>query len=119
MKDKEIRFLDLSIDDIKFKSDKTKLLQVFGTLVQNAHDFVGAFGRIEIGVTNGENEVTFFVEDNGDGISKEKQIQLFKIDDSSNLMSTKKLVEMMGGKIWIESVPYLGTKFFFTIPKLK
>ena len=45
MKDKEIRFLDLSIDDIKIKSDKTKLLQVFGILVQTAHRFYWCFWK--------------------------------------------------------------------------
>jgi len=38
---------------------------------------------------------------------------------SSSLIASRNLVEKMGGKIWIESVPYLGTKFFFTIPKSK
>ena len=121
MNDKEIRFLNFSIEDIKIKADKRKLLEVFGTLVQCSHDFVGSFGRIEIGVINGKDEVTFFVEDNGDGISKEKQDQLFKIDDtfsgSSSLVASRNLVEAMGGKMWIESKSYLGTKFLFTLPK--
>jgi len=120
MKDKEIEFLDLSIDDIKIKSDKTKILDVFETLIQNAHEYAGSFGRIEIGIDDGEKEVTFFVKDNGDGMSEEKQEQLFKDDDSSSsLVTSKELVESMGGKIWMESVPYLGTKLYFTIPKFK
>ena len=115
--------MDLSLEDIKIKADKRKILEVFGTLIQNAHDFTGAFGRIEIGVTNEENEVTFFVGENGDGISTEKRDQLFKTDDtfsgSSSLVASKQLVETMGGKIWFENKPYLGTKFYFTIPKSK
>ena len=91
---------------------------MFDTLIKNAHEFVGAFGRIEIGVDDGGDKLTFFVEEDGDGISKEKQEQLFKTSDNpSSLVNSKKLVEIMGGKIWVESTPYLGTKSYFTIQK--
>jgi signal transduction histidine kinase len=120
MDDKNIEFLDSSIKDIEIKFNEKQISEIFSPLIKTAHDLVGAYGKIEIGVDDDEKNVTFFVKDNGDGISKEKQDQLFKKDDhntSSGLMMSRQLVEEMGGKIWVESVSYLGTSFYFTIPK--
>jgi len=45
---------------------------------------------------------------------------LFRLDFCSGSgVASRNLVESMGGKIWVESESYLGTKFYFTIPKPK
>jgi len=130
MNDKNIEYFDSSTEDIKVKGDKRRILEAFTNLIQNAHDFVPQDGKIEVGVTDGEKEVTFFCKDNGEGIPKEKQDKLFKkygqIESSATrkyggtglgLAVSQQLVEGMGGKIWVESEVGKGTTFLFTIPK--
>jgi len=130
MRDKNIEYFNLSNTDIKIKGDKKHIQGILVNLIQNAHDFVAENGKIEIGVIDGVKELIFFVEDNGEGIPKEKQNKLFKKygQVKSNalrqyggtglgLAASKELVEGMGGKIWFQSKVGKGTTFFFTLPK--
>ena len=131
MTDKKIQFFNSSAEDIKIKGDKRRILEAYTNLILNAHDFVPNEGKIEIGVTNGDSEVTFFCKDNGEGIPKEKQDQLFKKygqvkSDAKRkfggtglgLAVAQELVEGMNGRIWLESEEGKGATFFFTIPKV-
>jgi len=131
MKDKKIKYFDSSTEDIKIKGDGKRIQEIFTNLVQNAHDFVPENGEIEIGVNDGEKQVTFFVKDNGEGIPKDKQDKLFKkygqVKSKASrqyggtglgLVVSKELVEGMKGKIWLESDVGKGTSFLFTQPKL-
>jgi len=131
MNDKKIEYFDSSTEDIKVKADKRRILEAFTNIIQNAHDFVPQDGKIEIGVNDGEKEVTFFVKDNGEGIPKEKQDKLFKkygqVESKAKrkfggtglgLSVSQELVNGMGGKIWLESDVGKGTTFFFTIPRV-
>jgi len=130
MSDKHIEFFDSSTADIKIMADRRRLLESFTNIIQNAHDFVPENGKIEIGVNEGDNEITFFVKDNGEGIPKEKQDKIFKkygqVESKAQrkfggtglgLAVSKELVEGMKGKIWFESEVGKGTTFLFTIPK--
>jgi len=130
MKDKNIEYFDSSTEDIKIKGDKRRILESFTNIIQNAHDFVPQDGKIEIGVTDGDREVTFFVKDNGEGIPKDKQEKLFKKygqvkSDAKRkfggtglgLAVSQELVNGMSGRIWLESEEGKGTTLFFTIPK--
>jgi len=130
MRDKNIEYFDSSTIDIKIKADKRRILEAFTNLIQNAHDFVAENGKIEIGVNDGEKEVTFFVKDNGEGIPKEKHDKLFKkygqVESTAKrkyggtglgLAVSQQLIEGMKGKIWLESEVGKGTTFFFTLPK--
>jgi len=111
--------------------DPGRLRQVLMNLVGNAMKFT-AEGKIEVIATLeqfGENyaEVHFTVKDTGIGISEESLRTLFQPftqADSSvtrqfggtglGLAISKRLVEMMGGKIGVESTPGKGTTFWFT-----
>ena len=98
--------------------------------MKNAMEFVPKEnGRIEIGTTNDENGITFYVKDNGVGISDEEQKMIFKkffqIDTSPTrehdgsglgLAICRGIIERLGGKIWVESKINQGSTFFFTIP---
>ena len=130
MTDKHIEFFDSSTIDIKIMVDRRRLLESFTNLIQNAHDFVPENGKIEMGVNDGDKEVTFFVKDNGEGISKEKQDRIFKKygqveskvqrkfgGTGLGLAVSKELIEGMKGRIWFESEVGKGTTFLFTIPK--
>jgi len=130
MNKKKIEYFDSSTKDIKIKADKSRILQVFTNLIQNAYDFVPENGKIEIGVNDGKNQVTFFVKDNGIGILKEQQEIVFqkyskvksKIERKCGgtglgLAVSQEFIEGMKGEIWIQSEEGKGTAFFFTIPK--
>ena len=131
MTDKDIEYFDSSTIDVKVKGDNRRIQEALTNLILNAHDFVPQNGKIEIGVTDGDKEVTFFVKDNGGGIPKEKQNQLFKKygqvkSDAKRkfggtglgLAVSQELVEGMKGKIWLESEEGKGATFLFTIPKV-
>jgi len=130
MTDKNIDYFSLTTVDVKIKGDNRRIQESYTNLILNAHDFVPQNGKIEVGVTDGDKEVTFFVKDDGEGIPKEKQDQLFKKygqvkSDAKRkfggtglgLAVAQQLVEGMKGKIWLESEEGKGTTFFFTIPK--
>ena len=130
MSDKHIEFFDSSTVDVKILADRRRLLESFTNIIQNAHDFVPESGKIEIGVNDGDEEATFFVKDDGEGIPKEKQEKIFKKygqveskvqrkfgGTGLGLAVSKELIEGMKGKIWFESEVGKGTTFLFTIPK--
>ena len=132
MKNKSIRFENTTKDKITINSDPGRLEQVLSNLIKNAVDFVPEkTGEIEIGAKmDRDNYVKFYVKDNGMGIPKEKQGNLFKkfyqIDTSVKrrhrgsglgLSICKGIIEGLGGKIWIESTEGLGTIAYFTVPK--
>jgi len=117
-------------ENITVYSDKKRIDQIFKNLITNAIDFVEEdSGKIEIHASvKGEN-VEFMVKDNGVGIQKEFQDELFKkfyqIDTSATrkhggsglgLSICQGMVKGMKGKIWVESEGKGGTIFYFTLP---
>lgn len=107
--------------------DTERLVEVIQNLVDNACKFMGdqINPMIEIGSQQHENQNIFFVKDNGIGISEkfhEKVFGLFdKLDPNTNgtgigLALVKRIIEVHGGRIWIESRGIgEGTTFFFTL----
>lgn len=110
-------------------SDFSRLKQILINLLNNALKFTKE-GKIEFGYVEVENNQTkFFVRDTGIGIPDKSKDYIFErfrqADDTSTreyggaglgLTISKGLVEIMGGKIWFESVHGKGTTFFFTLP---
>jgi len=119
----------------KIYADESKIKQVFQHLIENAVKFT-AKGNICIGFDietthdkNNKDLIRFYVKDTGIGISDDKKKLIFKhfrqIDESTTrsyggtglgLAICKGLVELMGGKIWVESKLNEGSQFNFTIP---
>lgn len=109
-------------------SDKEKIIEIFNNLILNAFKF-SYEGRIEIGCfENEDNILVFFVKDSGIGIQKDRQSLIFErfaqLNNgiSSNIGGTglgltisKSLVELLKGKIWVESNLGKGSIFYFTI----
>jgi len=111
--------------------DSTRLRQIIINLVNNAIKFTHE-GKVEIGVqamrvSDEEVKITILVSDTGIGIPKDKQELIFDVFTQADTSVTrryggtglglaicKKLVEMMGGRIWIESEEGAGSTFFFT-----
>ncbi|MBK8780534.1 MAG: PAS domain S-box protein [Anaerolineales bacterium] len=107
--------------------DTERLIEVIQNLVDNACKFMGDQKEpmIEIGAQKLESGFVFFVKDNGVGIDKKFQERVFglfdKLDPNSNgtgigLALVKRIIEVHGGKIWIESKDgEKGTTFLFTL----
>jgi PAS domain S-box-containing protein len=119
----------LNPEDIFIESDEDKLRQVLINFVTNALKFTES-GFIEMGVRDQGDCVYLQVKDTGIGIPEEyhdKVFERFRQVESANsrkyggnglgLAISKSLVEMLGGKIGIESVQGKGSTFYFTIPK--
>lgn len=121
----------ISADAIAVVTDKLKLKQVITNLVSNAicHN-ENMEPEIEFDARECDDEFVFSVKDNGHGIDPRFHERIFVIfqtlksrDEQEHmgvgLSISKKIVEELGGRIWIESEPGKGTGFHFTIPKTK
>jgi len=112
--------------------DPERIMQVLTNLLKNGLDAVKPdIGLIEISVEDLQEEVVIRVKDNGPGIPREKQEDLFKkfyqVDTSLTreiggsglgLAICKGLVKEHGGKIYADSSPGSGSTFTFTLPKI-
>ncbi len=108
--------------------DRIRLLEVYQNLIDNAVKFMGdqPEPRVEIGVEQKEGEVVCFVRDNGIGIKPRYHEQIFDLFDRLNhegegtgigLALVKRIVEVHGGRIWVESEGSgRGSTFWFTLP---
>ena len=110
------------------RGDRPRLVEVMQNMIDNAAKFMGdqPVPRIEIGVRKENDEPIFFVRDNGIGINPahhEKVFGLFDKLDPQNegtgvgLALAKRIVEVHGGRIWVESEGKgKGSMFCFTLP---
>ncbi|NTW23863.1 MAG: response regulator, partial [Lentimicrobium sp.] len=109
-------------------SDETKLNQVLTNLINNAIKFTEK-GGIHISYMPEGQFLKFCVEDSGIGIPEEMQEVIFDRFRQANMATSrnsggtglglsisKSYIELLGGKIWLESNRMTGTKFYFTIP---
>jgi len=111
--------------------DRTRLVEVFMNLVENAVKFMGdePAPRVEIGAEQAGDETVLFVRDNGIGIDPQVQPLVFdlfhKLDPDSEgegigLALVKRIVELHGGRIRVESEgPGKGTTFRFTLAETR
>ena len=105
-----------------------KLQQVFQNLLSNAIDFIDKpQGHVVVGCKRGPEGWHFTVTDNGPGIESrhfERIFQLFQTLNSRDdlertgvgLAMVKKIVELEGGRLWLESTIGVGTTFHFILP---
>ena len=118
-------------NDIIILTDGTRLQQIFQYLLSNAIKFTHT-GEISFGFKIEKNKVVFHVKDTGIGITPEHKKFIFDHFRQANesisreyggtglgLAISKKLVELMGGEIWVESEVNIGTTFYFTLPLKK
>ncbi len=121
----------LSLDDPSslVNTDRIKIRQILVNLLSNAIKFTDT-GRIEFGYRlQQDKSFLFYVSDTGIGISPEKQKSIFErfvqADDTLSrqfggsglgLSICKGFVDVLDGKIWVESETGKGANFYFTIP---
>jgi PAS domain S-box-containing protein len=108
--------------------DRQRLTEVLQNLIDNAAKFMGdqEEPRIQIGQSGEEDhKPVFFVRDNGIGIAPEHHEQIFGIFNKLNpdvegtgvgLAIVKRIIEVHGGRIWVESEVGKGSTFYFTLP---
>ena len=110
------------------RGDRSRLVQAVQNLVDNAAKFMGEQPQplIEIGLRAGGSLPVFFVRDNGVGIAPRHQERVFRLFDKLDaggegtgvgLALVKRVVELHGGRIWVESPGEGGgSTFCFTLP---
>jgi len=110
------------------RTDNEKVYSILTNLVKNAIKFSDE-GAIEFGYIKRGETLEFYVKDTGIGIPKDRQDVIFErfiqadISDKMarqgaglGLSISKAYVEMLGGKIWVESEEDIGSTFYFTLP---
>jgi signal transduction histidine kinase len=110
-------------------ADRERAGQVLANLLSNALKYTPRNGSVTVGAERQEGCVRFYVKDTGPGIALKHQAHIFerfyRVDDSRErskgglgvgLTVSKKLVEAMGGTMWLESTAGKGATFSFTLP---
>lgn len=118
----------LKSKEVKIKSDEHRLKQVLNNLLDNAFKFT-SMGEVEIGLSEKGEDVLFTVRDTGIGIHEKHLDQIFnrfrKGDTAGRklyrgaglgLAISNKLIELLGGKLWVESEIDKGSMFSVTLP---
>jgi len=111
------------------KCERTRILQIFENLLSNAVKYMDKpEGKIKIDCVDEEDFWKFSVADNGPGIEEVHFEKIFKIFQTLSprdeiestgvgLTVVKKIIELYGGRIWLESKLKEGSTFYFTFPK--
>jgi signal transduction histidine kinase len=120
----------IRVDKLPVVNGYSYLKSLFQNLISNAIKFVrhGERPFVHISCADNRKEFLFSIRDNGIGIEKIYQERIFVIfqrlhtrteypGTGIGLSQCKKIVDLHGGKIWIESEVGKGSTFYFTIPK--
>ena len=120
--------LEIDPDLHLIEADERKVKQVVFNLLSNAVKFTPDGGRIEVTAHQLDSEIRIAVRDTGIGIAPEDQERIFEefrqVGQGSakaegtglGLALTRKLVELHGGRIWVESELGVGSTFTFALP---
>jgi len=125
-------FLDPAIDK-KLLGDSVKIKEVLINLLSNAIKFTDLGGKIKVEIrkistVNNQTELSFSIEDNGVGMTKEQQLNVFTAFTQADVSITRKyggtglgltistkFLELMGSELKLESEKEKGTRFFFNL----
>jgi PAS domain S-box-containing protein len=128
-KDKHINFsVSTTCENLSISSDFTKLQQILSNLISNAIKFTDK-GSVSVSCIEGNQHLLFAIRDTGIGIPEDQKEKIFerfhKIDSEKDrlysgtglgLSIAKGLVDLMEGKIWLESTYGQGSVFYLSIP---
>ena len=116
-------------DLVKISADSDRLSQVFHNLLSNALKYTPKYSEILITVESNSTENRISIADQGPGIHDSEKLKIFdkfyRIDDDMSrkergtglgLVIAKSIIELHGGKIWVEDNKPRGSRFIFTIP---
>ncbi|MBP1601684.1 MAG: multi-sensor signal transduction histidine kinase [Acidobacteria bacterium] len=115
--------------DLLVRADRVRFKQILYNLLSNAVKFTPEGGRVWIEASRTHDFARICVGDTGIGIPVEEQTAVFEEfyqaggttkapgeGTGLGLSITKRLVELLGGRIWVESEPDRGSRFSFTLP---
>jgi len=117
---------DPGIDSVV--GDERRVRQVVFNLLSNAVKFTPVGGTVDVGAARFDGEIRVSVSDSGPGIAAEDQVRIFEEFQQAaagkeqregtglGLALSKRLVELHGGRIWVESERGEGSRFVFTLP---
>jgi signal transduction histidine kinase len=109
-------------------ADRRRIRQVVFNLLSNAVKFTPAGGNVEVSSAQRNGEVLVSVADTGPGIAPEDHERIFEEFQQTDLGAeqregtglglalSKKLIELHGGRLWVESEVGQGSTFTFTLP---
>ena len=111
------------------KTDKLKISSIVSNLIKNAIKFT-EHGVIEVGCESKGEILEFYVSDTGIGIPERRKEAIFNRFEQADIGASrafegsglglsiaKSYLEMLGGKIWVESEEYHGSTFYFTVSR--
>ena len=120
--------VEMPEEDIQFVTDRDKLHSVLVNLIRNAEKFTNE-GKVVFGCYREDSSLVWYVKDTGIGIAQDKQSKVFERFFQADLSFSrgyegaglglsisKAFVEMMGGRIWLNSEPGKGSEFYFSLP---
>jgi len=128
---KQIRVTERIDEHLSVSADKQMLDLILRNLLSNAIKYTGVGGSIEIKAVAEGKRVIVSVHDNGAGIDAQT-LELLRLeepffkspvegDEEGNtrfgLVLTREFVRIHGGRLWFDSVPGLGTTFYFSLPE--
>jgi PAS domain S-box-containing protein len=115
-------------ENLVLHTDEEIFTKILRQLLSNAEKFT-TFGRIILGFQINGVEIEFFVKDTGQGIATDKMELIFEPFMQEDVSTTRghegsglglaiarRFVELLNGKLWVESVKDKGSTFFFTLP---
>ena len=121
--------VQLPVGDCQVNADPTRIEQVILNLLANAVKYTPPSGHISLTVNQGESETAVSVADDGPGVPEEDRERIFERfyrsqQDAANSASgtglglpiARMLVELHGGRLWLEDAPAGGSVFRFSIP---
>ncbi len=121
--------LRLEPDEISVRADERKIRQVVSNLLSNAVKLTPSGGRVDVVAQRTSTGVEVAVSDTGPGIAPEDQELIFEEFRQASAPSgrpaegtglglplARKLIELHGGRLWVESVLGEGSTFHFTLP---
>jgi signal transduction histidine kinase len=119
--------LNLPAAPLMVLGDPAQLRRAVGNLLENALKFTPAEGRVALTLRSAAGEAVVVIEDTGIGIPPEDLPRLFERfhrgrnvhaypGNGLGLAIVKAIIEGHGGRVWVESAPGQGTKFYLTLP---
>jgi PAS domain S-box-containing protein len=115
--------------ELQVFGDRTRFKQILYNLISNAVKFTPPGGVARVRAETHDGELRFTVIDTGIGIPHDEHDAIFhefhqvgpatsgvKEGTGLGLAITKRLVELHGGRIWVDSTPGKGSRFYFTMP---
>ena len=121
--------LDLAPDVDIIDGDERRIRQVVFNLLSNAVKFTPPGGHVTLASARVDGEVQVAVVDTGPGIAAEDRERIFEEFQQTDvgvgqregtglgLPLSRRLVELHGGRIWVESEPGQGSRFVFSLPQ--